>query len=133
LLSRTRKRDVQEVSVRRPFAKTVTFAATEQRVYDAVSAYTRAKIAANWRSPTPPGFGLLIPQRRVASSVPAMVELIKSGASLAPDRESEEDDDSPFEYVPSGRELRELRADLQEAMDDWEKTRLDSKLKALLE
>jgi len=76
ILTRTRKREVQDAAVR--VAKTVThdFTAGEKQFYDAVTEYVRSKYQKARRF----GFDVFVAmnyQRQVASCIPAMIEYYK--------------------------------------------------------
>lgn len=73
-ISRTRKREVQESRVRREaHSIKVRFSAEEMRFYDEVTDAVQDRVA-NFSSNVLTGFALMMPQRMMASSIPAMVE-----------------------------------------------------------
>jgi len=72
IVSRTRKRDVKQITIRTVQTETVNFSDIELEFYWAVTEFVRDQAGASSKS-----FGIFVtmmPQRQIASSIPAMVE-----------------------------------------------------------
>ncbi len=74
MISRTRKREVHEWRViREPRVLSVRFNEKEAEFYDAVTKAVQDNVA-HWHGSQVAAFALMMPQRQMASSIPAMVE-----------------------------------------------------------
>ena len=83
IFSRTRKREVQtSIAVRKAFPLRLKFSKLEKQFYDAVTDYVRAESEERMDSPLIQQWILNMPQRRMASSIPAMVEYYKENLGL---------------------------------------------------
>lgn len=74
IISRTRKREVQEWRViRKPVVYSVEFDKKEAEFYHAVTDAVREAVS-QWNGGAVASFALMMPQRQMASSIPAMIE-----------------------------------------------------------
>jgi hypothetical protein len=129
IFTRTRKRDVQEGAFRDSHVVPVELTEPEMAFYDAVTNYVRANYE---RSGYDAGtlFGLMMPQRQMASCIPAMVDYYRrklaipqDGGDLAAEESDQDTDDwdttqkEPDELAE--HQLREIieRWDVQESID----------------
>ena len=136
IFTRTRKRDVQEGAFREPHVVTVELTPPEMAFYNAVTNYVRANYE---RSGYDAGtlFGLMMPQRQMASCIPAMVDyyrrrlaITKEGGDLAAE-ESDLDTDDWSTAQKSPDDLAEQQ--LREIVERWDvKGSSDTKYDMLL-
>lgn len=79
VFTRTKKRDVHEnISIRRAHSIEVKFTKEEQMFYDAVTEYVKDQVKQNLSISQKGNWQLNMPQRRMASSIPAMVDFYKN-------------------------------------------------------
>lgn len=131
IFTRTRKREVQENFVKRhAFSIKLKFTDIEQQFYDAVTKFVRAESQLRTGSPLIQQWMLNTPQRRVASSIPAMVEYYKAHLGLDLDDFPEDveliegDDITPLLQEVDFRDVRER---LRGIIASWPENGLDSK------
>ena len=131
IFTRTRKREVHtDVPKRRSHAVEVTLSEQERAFYDAVTNYVRAECEAEGNLPFIAQWRLNMPQRRMASCIPAMVEYYKTQLGLDPTDDSEDSD-----FVSSAAEdsesltfdLNAARRRLQNIILKWPAEAHDSK------
>jgi len=83
IFTRTKKREAQtNIGVRKAFPIRLKFTEQEREFYDSVTAYVRAESEKRTDSPLIQQWMLNTPQRRMASSIPAMVEYYKENLGL---------------------------------------------------
>lgn len=83
IFTRTKKREVQtSTGVRKAFPLRLKFTEQEKEFYDAVTAYVRVESEKRTDSPLIQQWMLNTPQRRMASSIPAMVEFYRENFGL---------------------------------------------------
>ncbi|MGI6252344.1 MAG: helicase-related protein [Aminivibrio sp.] len=150
IYTRTRRRDVHENFTRRQaFPILVKFTPLEKEFYDAVTQYVRSCCA---QAGYPTGMErmiLNIPQRRIASSIPAMVEfyrnkLVEAYPSFEPLYEGIDDLDSErtelgLESEGNSQKEDEVAPDFDEALGNlksivlrWPENAVDSKYEAFI-
>jgi ATP-dependent helicase HepA len=132
ILTRTRKRDVQEdVAIRRPQSVQINLGAEERRLYDAI---TRLIIEEAARSPDASQnlmWRLSTPQRRLASSIQGLVEFYRSTASRD-DGSDPDDAEAPIDPTTDGtRNPTALRKEIARLVAAWPADGPDSKYDAL--
>jgi len=130
--TRTRKRDVQtDFPDRRPFAIEIEFTQREWQFYGAVTDYVRAQSEVEGHHPIIRQWRLNTPQRRMASSLPAMVEHYRNFEVYGDDDHDEEaDGDRPANPV-AAEELAAARESLRQIVDAWPYDEPDSKYEKL--
>lgn len=135
IFTRTRKREVQEhVAERQAFPLRLKFTEAEQQFYRAVTAYVREESKRRTDSPIIRQWILNTPQRRVASSIPAMVRHYQNHLGLDREDLSEDLDTSSMEGVSSqAGELEVARRHLQQIVADWPVDGPDSKYEKFIE
>ena len=135
IFTRTRKREVQEhVAERQAFPLRLEFTEAEQQFYLAVTAYVREESKRRTDSPIIRQWILNTPQRRVASSIPAMVRHYQNHLGLDREDLSEDLDTSSMEGVSShAGELEVARRHLQQIVADWPVDGPDSKYEKFIE
>ena len=128
-ISRTRKREVQENRVERQ-AQTVkvVFSESEMDFYDSVTEAVQERLE-NYQNNAIAGFALMMPQRMMASSIPAMVEHY---------RENSDWDEEVFDEIGFAGEDSEppktsdgLWGGLDRVVKDWSLHNKDSKFDEL--
>lgn len=75
LITRTRRRDVDLKSERRSMTVNITFTKNEKMFYDAITRFIREKYSLTKNEQRGSNFALMMPQRQVASCIPAMIKL----------------------------------------------------------
>lgn len=138
ILTRSRKRDVQEdVALRKPSAILVDLEPAERSFYEAVTDLIRAENAARKEESIVGQWRLNMPQRRMASSIPAMVAYYRANLKDAGDFSEEGDDvEEDLGVTPEGDEapaVRVARARLERIIATWHAGRADSKYEKLRE
>jgi len=129
IFTRTRKREVHtEVPHRRAFALELEFSPLERRFYDAVCALVQAQSEAAGHMPVIQQWRLNMPQRRMASSLHAMVEHYREAmpweeADVPDDLEVEDEDEESIR--PLG--VEGARAQLTDLLRRWPNETPDSK------
>ncbi len=129
-ISRTRKREVQENRVlREARSLKLRFTPEEMEFYNSVTEAVQDRLA-SFSGNTVAGFGLMMPQRMMASSIPAMVEHYRSKAGW---------DDEVFDEIGgfdrTEDDLPEHGADwlgLEQIVNAWNTNLPDSKFDELL-
>jgi superfamily II DNA or RNA helicase len=129
-ISRTRKREVQEKRVERQAQSLkVTFTDTEMAFYDAVTVAVQDRVASLSNNPLA-GFAVMMPQRMMASSIPAMVEHYRGDAEW---------DDEAFEAIRGFGENFEndskssgLWLAIEQIIAGWDMNVPDSKFEVLV-
>jgi SNF2 family DNA or RNA helicase len=130
ILTRTRKREVHALfPVRNAFPIRLRFTEQEQRFYDAVTQYVRLECEQRGTSPVVQKWILNMPQRRLASSIPAMVTYYRDQFGID---EGDRPEDVEFEtgYDPEeGAELglESARMRLRETVRRWPEQGPDTK------
>jgi len=138
IFTRTRKREVhKDVAQRRASAKEIEFNKLEKDLYDAVTALVQAESEAMGHLPVIIQWRLHMPQRRLASCIPAMVEYYREKYGFTDDDCPEDmplqlNNDNEIE-VQSGISLDSARNQLHQVISMWPKGGPDSKFDALLE
>ena len=120
IFTRTRKREVQNRrAVRRAMTPHVELTDLEQDFYDAVTRFVRAQNRTRRGGGRGSGFLLVTPQRRMASSIPAMVRYYRAQVGAVVEDEPE-DQDEPATAVTEDPELlvHALR-DLRRVIGRW--------------
>jgi SNF2 family DNA or RNA helicase len=131
IFTRTRKREVHEsIATRRAVALEVEFTPDEREFYEAVTAFIIAQSEARCNTPLIHQWRLNMPQRRLASSIPAMVEYYREHLIFDPDdwpddfeEETFDDDDMRSPAI----DLRIAQKQLQEIVKSWPSNARDSK------
>lgn len=129
-ISRTRKREVQENRVERQ-AQTVkvTFSPSEMEFYNGVTEAVQNRLENSFANAIS-GFALMMPQRMMASSIPAMVEHYRANSDW---------DDEVFDEIGfSGEDSEENKSNglwqgLDQIVGGWSLNRQDSKFEELLQ
>lgn len=135
-VTRTRKREVEECRVvRDPQTVNVVFSDIENRFYWAVTNAVRQRMR-DFDGTAMAAFTLIMPQRQIASSIPAMVEHYRSDPDDASLDEEilAEDLDELFDDsgIPiEGRSA--LNTTIREILSEWDDTTPDSKYAALID
>lgn len=136
VFTRTRKRDVLAARVvRKAKSHKVIFSDLEKRFYRAVTNFVRAESASRTNLPLIQQWMLNTPQRRMASSIPAMVEFYRLKVGVGSWELSEDEgfweDDS---FVPQGEQsLEGTRKKLQDVISQWRDDSVDTKYQNFLE
>lgn len=131
IFTRTRKREVHEsIATRRAFALEVEFTPEESQFYDSVTAFIIAQSAARGNTPLIHQWRLNMPQRRLASSIPAMVQYYRENLSFESTDLPEDLDEATFEndnMDSSIKDLKSAQKHLQEIVKSWPSNAFDSK------
>ncbi|MCS7026013.1 MAG: SNF2-related protein [Bryobacteraceae bacterium] len=133
IFSRTRRRDVHLGTERVAVVKKVNMTDAERRLYNEVLEFVRQSYLRKGKN-TALLFGLMMPQRQLASCIPAMVEFYEDGISLAPGGlDAEMSDLDPEDYPDDlGGEKESRRRDLLELIQIWRRAgQPDSKFSVL--
>lgn len=133
ILTRTRKRDVQvDAPVRRAKAIRLQFNSAEQAFYDAATNAIRKGAETFEGNASGQAFRLLMPQRRLASSIAGMVEFYRDDARDDADVDSEEtfDDLVMQASAPDSHTASQLRSTLAGLARQWTDGTPDSKYDA---
>lgn len=132
VFSRTRRRDVHIGTERVAVVKRVEMSAAESGFYDAVLAYVRETYLKEGKDAALL-FGLMMPQRQLASCIPAMVEYYEGEVGPAGGLDEEQTDADAEDWnntsavAPPSR-----RQDLRQIIQRWYQTgQPDSKFKVL--
>jgi superfamily II DNA or RNA helicase len=136
IFTRTRKREVQtNFPTRRAFPIRLDFTDFEKSFYDAVTDYVRAESELKTASPILKQWILNTPQRRMASSIPAMVEYYKENIGLNESDHpedldfSDEDIDDVSYQTP---DLQSARERLKSVLRQWPEKGPDSKFEQFI-
>jgi len=130
IFTRTKKREVKtETAVRRAFPIQVTLTDIEKHFYQAVTDYVREVSQQQYESALIQQWILHMPQRRMASCIPSMVDYYKSKLPFEPDDRSEDDvsEEETEQGILPGVDMRSARRSLQEILAQWPVTGTDSK------
>lgn len=141
IFSRTRKREVQtNFPTRRAYPIKMKFTDLERRFYEIVTDYVRAESQERTTSPIIQKWILNTPQRRLASSIPAMVQFYRENfgfdrADVSEDAEMMEEtfNDESVQSFDLETARERLKAILQEWPEDGPDTKYDEFLKILNE
>ena len=130
IFTRTKKRDVHtHMAVRKAYPIRLSFTELEMDFYNTVTAYVCTEIEQRINNPLIKSWILNTPQRRMASSIPAMVEFYKKNFGI----EEVEGDDSIFingDAEPAALEALDLEViekRLKDIIRTWPKDAHDSK------
>ena len=136
IFTRTRKREVQtSMVVRRAFPIRLKFTKLESDFYNVVTAYVRAQSEQRTDSPLIQQWMLNTPQRRMASSIPAMVEYYRADLGLNKNDRPEDSDlpDEDFDEISfDSLDLASARELLQSIVNRWPENGPDSKYKEFI-
>lgn len=137
IFTRTRKKEVHENIVqRRAYAVEVSFTEAEQQFYNTVTAFVRAESKKQGDLPFIQQWRLNTPQRRMSSSIPAMVEYYHQHFDITDDDiEDYEDFLLDEEFPDNHNDYNTIREQLRQIVKQWPRHSHDSKyhefLKAL--
>jgi len=131
IFTRTRKREVQtNFPTRKAYPIRLKFTDLEKRFYDAVTDFVRAESELKTASPVLRQWILNTPQRRMASSIPAMVEYYKENIGLNENDRPEDldlSDESIDDVSYQNLDLQTARDRLKNILRQWPKEEPDSK------
>ena len=133
IFSRTRRKDVHIGSKREAHVKRVDMTEAEMRIYRAVLKYVSERYAQEGKDPALL-FGLMMPQRQLASCIPAMVEFYEQEIGwVSGGLDSEQSDLDPEDWNNGSMpDFEKTRQDLQSTIRHWhESGSPDSKFAAL--
>jgi hypothetical protein len=133
IFSRTRRKDVHIGSKREAHVKRVDMTETEMKMYRAVLKYVSERYALEGKDPALL-FGLMMPQRQLASCIPAMVEFYEQEIGWVSGGLDSEQSDSDPEDWNGGRmpDFEKTRRDLRDTIRSWyENGSPDSKFSVL--
>jgi len=127
IYTRTRKREVQKnIAVRKAITHKVKFTEKEKEFYEAVTNYVNS--SANMKNKGFVQWLLNIPQRRMSSSIPVMVEYYKSKFEVSSkDMPESLSEDFIIE------EEKDIYIDLQNILKEWDNDFTDSKYNKFIE
>jgi len=135
IFTRTRKRDVQtNTAERHAFAVMLEFTELEQQFYNAVTEYVRLQSQLKTNSPLIQQWLINLPQRRMASSIPAMIEYYQQQLGDIIDEEedyAEELIDLSDKEADPDAEYLVAKAKLGQIIGQWNKTGQDTKYNKL--
>jgi len=130
IFTRTKKRDAQtHMAVRKAYPIRLSFSELEMDFYNTVTAYVCTEIEQRINNPLIKSWILNTPQRRMASSIPAMVEFYKENLDI----DEVDGDDSIFlsddveEATLKTLDLAALEKRLREIIRTWPSDANDSK------
>jgi len=138
LITRTRRRDVELKAVRRSMTMNISFTRNEKMFYDAITNYIREKYSLINNERRGTNFGLMMPQRQVASCIPAMIKIYASSRmqtqKILSSLKDEYEDDNELNNGKKNNEneedqINELRQYIRDIKIDQSMT--DSKYKEL--
>lgn len=129
-ISRTRKREVQENRVERT-AQTikVRFSDKELEFYNNITEAVQKRLENSYPNAIA-GFALMMPQRMMASSIPAMVEHYTGGSTW--DEEVFDEIGFSGEYDEQEAQSNDLWTGLNQVVTDWNLNNIDTKFDELL-
>lgn len=139
IFTRTKKREVQtNIGFRKAFPIRLKFTEQEKEFYDAVTAHVRVESEKRTDSPLIQKWMLNTPQRRMASSIPAMVEYYRLNLSLNENDRPEDSsitdedlDDIVFDLNNLSSAKDKLRAVLTKYADKGPDSKYDEFIKIL--
>jgi len=127
IYTRTRKREVHtNVAVREAIAHKVEFSIAEKEFYDAVTNYVKSSV--NIENKGFVQWLLNMPQRRMSSSIPVMVDYYKANIEY-PINDTPESLSEDFTF----KEEKETYNDLQSILSNWGSNFVDSKYNKFIE
>jgi SNF2 family DNA or RNA helicase len=137
IFSRTRKRDVQaHFPLRRAFPIRLKFTELEKQFYDTVTTYVRMHSERNVANPQILRWLLNMPQRRMASSIPAMVEFYRQKFLSVSQDVSEDspfsEDDLNSQLLPEGG-FKDAETTLRLLVQNWPEKGQDTKYEKFIE
>lgn len=119
IFSRTRRRDVHIGTERVAVVKKVAMTPAERGFYEAVLEFVRSsylKEGKDWALL----FGLMMPQRQLASCIPAMVEYYEQEVAMQGGLDEEESDADPEDWnSAASSDPESRRQDLRKIIDAW--------------
>jgi superfamily II DNA or RNA helicase len=130
VFTRSKKRDVMAARVeRRAHSHKVKFGEHETSFYNAVTAFVRAESATRTEMPLIRRWMLNTPQRRMASSIPAMVKYYRRTMGTGAWEFSEDEGfwEDEFELATPEQELEIARKRLMSVLAKWPTNAVDSK------
>lgn len=130
IFTRTKKKEVKtDTAVRKAFPIRVTLTDIEKEFYQAVTDYVREVSQRQSASALIQQWILHMPQRRMASCIPAMVDYYKSKLPFDPDDLSEDDlvEEETEQGILSDIDMYSARQSLQKILSQWPTTGTDSK------
>jgi len=131
IFTRTKKREVHtKMPVRKAFPLRLKLTKLERQFYDTVTAYVRSQIEQCSNCPIIQSWMLIMPQRRMASSIPAMVQYYRDHfgfdeSSLSEDYMVPEENDDQIKYEALDFAMAEQL--LKSIVSRWPKNGPDSK------
>lgn len=131
IFTRTKKRDVAtNMAVRRAFPIRLTMTDIEREFYSAVTDYVRFQAEKNVNCPLILSWMIMMPQRRMASSIPAMVEYYRKRIGFS-EEDITEDWNAPENDLPGvarvATTLQEAEQNLKAIIAKWPADGPDSK------
>jgi superfamily II DNA or RNA helicase len=137
ILTRTKRKDVQEgFATRHAHSIVVELSAEERDFYNTVTALVRRESEEHGYNALIQQWLINMPQRRIASSIPAMVEHYQSEYGIVVDKYPEDAGVVPEELSEEGaaaKSVSELRSRLKELCRRWPVHRTDTKYSKFLE
>ncbi len=136
IFTRTKKRDVQtNMAVRQAYPIRLRFTKIEMDFYNAVTQFVREQAEMQKLSKTIHSWILITPQRRMASSIPAMVEYYKTNLNLSIEDISEDFSmpDEEFNEKFNMPESTSAKSKLESIIKRWPKDGRDSKYEKFIE
>lgn len=129
IFTRTRKKEVHENIVqRRAHAVEVSFTAEEQKFYNTVTAFVQAESKKQGDLPFIQQWRLNTPQRRMSSSIPAMVEYYRHRLDVTPDdMEDFEDFLLDEDFTDEQGDYNTIKERLRQIVKQWPRHAHDSK------
>lgn len=133
VFNRTKKREVHvDQPIRRAFKIKVKFTELEKYFYNLVTDFVRDEISKRDKFSVE-NFVLHMPQRRMASSIPAMVEHYRKYFKLTKEDISEDFDLLSLEEFKESSNFTSAEAKLREIITKWPENYVDSKYKKFVE
>ena len=134
IFTRTKKKEVHtKLASRKAYALKVELTNRERGFYEAVTDFVRLESERRFESPLIQQWILNMPQRRVTSSIPAMVEFYRSHQAFRNKDSSEDLSEIDFELDPrSSDSLEEARNRLATIVSSWPANEPDSKYEKLI-
>jgi superfamily II DNA or RNA helicase len=134
IFTRTKKKEVKtHTAIRRAFPIRVTLTELEKQFYDAVTDYVRELSESQSSSALIQSWILHMPQRRMASCIPAMVNYYRSRLAFEPNDRSEDDIVVETEQsILNEMNVESARQSLQNIVAQWPLNGTDSKYDAFI-
>ncbi len=136
IFTRTKKRDVQtNMAVRKAYPISLEFTEIEKEFYNAVTNYVRAQAEVQVQSTAIHSWMIITPQRRMASSIPAMVEYYRENLNFAVNDISEDFDysDEEFDGNKNTSGFSSAKSELESIIRRWPQDGRDSKYEKFIE